>query len=260
MSTHTILRAALVNVLIFTAPAISGDLLWDNYPNGFGSEFMPSQFDDYFPFECQTADDFIGETWSIAGVKWTGRFLSDDWLDPPDWNIIFYADAGEKPTGGPDDPTDTALALYHLTSDEVTMEPEGYFHAWSTELPDAFVTAPGERYWIVLQAVFLYPPQWCICEALDSQLGCASQYGFPMLDIPYWTSSDARDMCFRLFGSVLPPPCPADVNDDGMVDVLDLLEVLSAWGPCPDCGEDITGDGVVDVLDLLEVLSAWGPC
>ncbi len=27
-----------------------------------------------------------------------------------------------------------------------------------------------------------------------------------------------------------------------------------------DCPEDINGDGTVDVLDLLEVLSAWGPC
>ena len=30
---------------------------------------------------------------------------------------------------------------------------------------------------------------------------------------------------------------------------------------CPEpCPPDITGDYVVDVLDLLEVLSAWGPC
>ncbi len=55
--------------------------------------------------------------------------------------------------------------------------------------------------------------------------------------------------------------CPADVTGDGTVDVLDLLAVLAAWGPCePDCPEDINGDGVVDVLDMLEVLAAWGPC
>jgi len=56
------------------------------------------------------------------------------------------------------------------------------------------------------------------------------------------------------------PDCPADINGDGMVDVLDLLAVLAAWGDCPGCPEDITGDDVVDVLDLLEVLGAWGPC
>ena len=53
--------------------------------------------------------------------------------------------------------------------------------------------------------------------------------------------------------------CPADVTGDGVVDVLDLLAVLAAWGQ-GGVPEDITGDGVVDVLDLLEVLESWGPC
>ncbi len=30
-----------------------------------------------------------------------------------------------------------------------------------------------------------------------------------------------------------PEPCQGDVNTDGTVDVLDLLDVISAWGPCP---------------------------
>ncbi len=54
--------------------------------------------------------------------------------------------------------------------------------------------------------------------------------------------------------------CPADVNQDDVVDVLDLLAVLSAWGQTGDIPEDVNDDGVVDVLDLLEVLTAWGPC
>ena len=29
------------------------------------------------------------------------------------------------------------------------------------------------------------------------------------------------------------PDCPADVNSDGMINVLDLLDVLAAWGMCP---------------------------
>ena len=55
-----------------------------------------------------------------------------------------------------------------------------------------------------------------------------------------------------------PSECPADITGDGVVDVSDLLEVLSQWGGSGSA--DITGDGVVDVSDLLEVLSAWGPC
>jgi hypothetical protein len=53
--------------------------------------------------------------------------------------------------------------------------------------------------------------------------------------------------------------CTADTNDDGQVDVVDLLAVLAAWGGSGG-PEDINCDGVVNVLDLLELLSQWGPC
>ncbi len=51
-----------------------------------------------------------------------------------------------------------------------------------------------------------------------------------------------------------------DITGDGVVDVLDLLQLLAAWGPCSpetDCPEDLTGDDVVDVLDLLMLLTNW---
>jgi agmatine deiminase len=55
---------------------------------------------------------------------------------------------------------------------------------------------------------------------------------------------------------------PADLNGDGVVNVVDLLLLLGAWGPCPappdPCPGDITGDGSVTILDLLEMLAAWG--
>jgi hypothetical protein len=48
----------------------------------------------------------------------------------------------------------------------------------------------------------------------------------------------------------------ADLTDDGLVDVHDLLTVLRAWGERP--GEaDLNQDGSVDGLDLLVVLDAW---
>ncbi len=59
-----------------------------------------------------------------------------------------------------------------------------------------------------------------------------------------------------------PFDCSADVappGGDDVVDVLDLLAVLSAWGESG-APEDVNGDGVVDVLDSLEVLTQWGPC
>lgn len=52
-----------------------------------------------------------------------------------------------------------------------------------------------------------------------------------------------------------------DINKDGVVDVSDLLMVLSAWGACDGdtiCAADVNGDCKVDLSDLLLVLSKWG--
>jgi hypothetical protein len=54
--------------------------------------------------------------------------------------------------------------------------------------------------------------------------------------------------------------CPWDLNGDGEVNVLDLLDLLGAWGPNPGHPADFNGDGEVNVLDLLELLGNWGSC
>ena len=61
------------------------------------------------------------------------------------------------------------------------------------------------------------------------------------------------------------PTCLGDIVEDGVVDVSDLLALISSWGNCPtSCLADITpqphGNGSVNVSDLLTVISAWGPC
>lgn len=52
-----------------------------------------------------------------------------------------------------------------------------------------------------------------------------------------------------------------DINCDGAVDIVDLLAVLGAWGPCPSpptpCPADVDQDGAVSVLDLLTILGNW---
>ena len=50
-----------------------------------------------------------------------------------------------------------------------------------------------------------------------------------------------------------------DLNDDGVVDVTDLLDVIAEWGALKSPA-DINFDGVVDVTDLLIVVANWGEC
>jgi hypothetical protein len=54
--------------------------------------------------------------------------------------------------------------------------------------------------------------------------------------------------------------CLSDINGDGVVDVVDFLDLLAVWGPCPGCPADINRDGVVNVVDFLILLADWGAC
>lgn len=56
-------------------------------------------------------------------------------------------------------------------------------------------------------------------------------------------------------------PGPGDVNHDGVVDVDDLVVVITGWGACSPplaaCAADVNRDGVVNVDDLVLVLLNW---
>lgn len=53
--------------------------------------------------------------------------------------------------------------------------------------------------------------------------------------------------------------CPADLNEDGTVDITDMLQIVSDWGTTGG-NSDIDGSGTVDMGDLLAVIGAWGQC
>ncbi len=59
---------------------------------------------------------------------------------------------------------------------------------------------------------------------------------------------------------IVSTPCYADVTNDSIVDVNDLLEVIGSWGYCFECIGDTNQDSVIDVTDLLAIVAAWGPC
>ena len=62
---------------------------------------------------------------------------------------------------------------------------------------------------------------------------------------------------------VLAPGSPllGDLDENGIVNVLDLLLLLGDWGPCSPppatCPADLDGDGEVNTLDLLIMLGNW---
>ncbi|MCH2148589.1 MAG: hypothetical protein MK095_04075 [Phycisphaerales bacterium] len=52
--------------------------------------------------------------------------------------------------------------------------------------------------------------------------------------------------------------CPADIHVDGVINVQDLLVILSEWGESG--SGDVDDNGITDVLDLLKVIESWGVC
>jgi rhodanese-related sulfurtransferase/plastocyanin len=52
--------------------------------------------------------------------------------------------------------------------------------------------------------------------------------------------------------------CSEDLDGDGLVNVNDLLAILSAFGSDGTGGGDVDDDGIVNVNDLLQLLSAFG--
>jgi hypothetical protein len=63
-------------------------------------------------------------------------------------------------------------------------------------------------------------------------------------------------------GNIIANECPSecpDINDDGYVNVSDLLAIIDQWG-LTNSPADVNDDGIVDVTDLLIVVGNWGEC
>ena len=53
--------------------------------------------------------------------------------------------------------------------------------------------------------------------------------------------------------------CQGDIDEDGTVDVADILIVIANWGASGGPA-DLNNDGTVDVADILILIAAWGDC
>ena len=64
---------------------------------------------------------------------------------------------------------------------------------------------------------------------------------------------------FNVISDTELPPIATDVNEDGVVNLLDLVLVAAAFGSeGPDLPTDVNGDRVVNILDLVWVADAFG--
>lgn len=77
-------------------------------------------------------------------------------------------------------------------------------------------------------------------------------------------TDDGTIMAYRGGETLILKPINVPVGDfdlDCRVGILDFLNLLEHWGPCPptlDCRADLDGDGVVGLTDFAMLLGSWG--
>ena len=203
---NKIALTAIATVTLTASAASAGDLLWDNVPYGYTPESsMSSQLDLVYPFDSQVADDFVlADGGEITGVTFWGGFYNGSPVPIESFNIIFYEDAGGMPTGGPEDPTGTGT-VFNVAA---TSTPEGADFKYEADLGAGFSADAGSTYWVAIQAVMTFPPQWGI-SASNSIQGSELMFGFPLLGTPYWTPGTTvfgtpRVSAFQLYGVPAP--------------------------------------------------------
>jgi len=179
----------------------------------------------------------------------------------------------------------TGVAYGNVSTDN----PEGYYVPYDPEgniavFTGGFVTDLGE-YWVELSAEELgfdtTPAYICqrLWEVLEPE---AWYYGVAVLNAGeslefYFDPATTVDQGGVIFGTTSPSAgfrgsvelggepseCPEDINGDGLVDLLDLAELLAVYGTCAGDPEfnpaaDISQDGCVDLVDLGQLLAAYG--
>jgi hypothetical protein len=195
--------AAEDDSLLFDNITANGGLM-----NNYG---RASQSAVAYPLDAGAADDFVlPNGGAIARVHWLGSYYNGSPAAIDSWNIVFWPDAGGVPAGGaaaghgPD--YSRAVARYCVTGNGNEKAASGTIYSYSVDLPQRFLAAPGERYWLEVQPVLHCPPQWMWSMTNRAQ-GDQAVCGFDYFDnLPYWTVSyPGRDQAFTLIGTVPEP-------------------------------------------------------
>ena len=133
-----------------------------------------------------------------------------------------------------DETTNTYDLTYQVTwvgtPDTGGLSVNGTSYSTSGNILTQTVTLPADGTWTSLTATF------------DDEPTCTSTLGN------------------AYFGPQSCAVCPADVNNNGAIEVSDVLDVLSEFGCASGCSPnfDLDGDDSITVADILLVLSAFG--
>jgi hypothetical protein len=149
---------------------------------------------------------------------------------------------------------------YGLNEADPPKDGDGYYTAWAMPGVDLPATPEG-----TLITKFVFEP---LAVTPGTPFDIPATGGDPPGETVVWSGDEPNTpVTGTLSGAVveIKPCCPADLDYDCFVGIIDFLMLLAAWGPCPDpcpppCLGDLDGDCEVGIIDFLMLLAAWGPC
>lgn len=208
-------------------------------------------------------DDYAGEPWNDDGGNIVGELCIPDNNTPDDATPII-----------PGEPVSGTFAA--ATNDgTASCEPDGVDVFFSLTVTDGPVTLELHTCGSAVETAL------AVFDATDAELGCSTSCDDPpcsgkptclalsplpngeyLIRLSMIPSTRLGTGSAYVLNIETSPSGPVgDLNNDGVVDVSDLLLLLGAWGACPikdPCPADLNGDGAVDVSDLLILLGNWG--
>jgi hypothetical protein len=144
---------------------------------------------------------------------------------------------------------------YHINEADPPADGDGIYTAWAPFGNPVAATPEGS-----LITTFVFEP--LVCTPATGVDFLATAGNPPGETIVFGVDGPNENVTGTLSGCTVEirPCCPADFNYDCVVNVLDFLILLAAWGTDPGGPPDIDGNGDVAVNDFLLLLAAWGPC
>jgi hypothetical protein len=270
---HASLSAAVVSALFGAAHAGSTAETFENGSNpsawtwGFGNSLPTSGgnpggylrtdgLDTFAPQPRPTAPTtpFVGD-YRDAGVTCIGvdliTFAVDFSADGRPLTLMLIHD-----NDTPGDPFDDTAA-YFMHAQNVPLVGQGWM-SYDFDVPADQTTLPAG--WVLLNLGDSGAPA---IHSWDQVIQHVSRmqffYGNPEFFFIFqqWSLGlDNARICIDV-----KEPCPADVaNDDGLVNIDDLLLVINNWGQGAGNPADVDGNGTVNIDDLLAVINGWGNC
>ncbi len=171
----------------------------------------------------------------------------------PNGNIVLF-DNGNRRDGVPADPKTAYSRAVEIKLNEDTVQPAEIVWEWTTRL---YCPSTGDADRLPIGTTLVTAVHLDAIYEVDSTQNIVSQVDIKSKDSCGGLRPGYRAERVTNLKPNYVDPNRSDINGDNLINVSDLLAIISAWGTCEGCLEDVNLDSFIDVSDLLLVIGNW---